>query len=47
LKEHSQILINIELNLNIANPLMKLTVAHEVAHIGEYLLVGKMRHMKI
>lgn len=37
---------NIELNLNLNDSLMKLTVAHEVAHIGEYLLESKMRHRK-
>lgn len=37
---------NIELNLNMPAPLTKLTLAHEVAHIGEYLLESKMRHRK-
>jgi len=31
----------------MTDTLMKLIVAHEVAHIGEYLLDSKMRHGKM
>ena len=34
------------MNVNMKDSLTKLTVTHEVAHIGEYILEGKIRHRK-